>query len=191
MTDGVDSPVDDETDGGSEAIGGDRSGRTDDRVRYDQARYVEDGQYEPLLSEKDLTRVEIGEDSPLPEELTRDSLEPEPLGARARAPLHPTLADGLRDRQRSLPARIVYDEVQPKIHRGRSCTAIGERPSRPLRAVGSGHPRGTVPATGVSRPDRRHGRRHAPATRRRGGEFVGIRVATAYHDHRARVTETR
>ncbi|THE63311.1 glycine dehydrogenase subunit 2 [Salinadaptatus halalkaliphilus] len=64
---------------------------TDDRVRYDQARYVEDGQYEPLLSQKDLTRVEIGNgndaddaatagetaavDSPLPDDLTRDSLE--------------------------------------------------------------------------------------------------------------------
>ena len=53
--------------------------------RYDQARYVANGEYEPLLSEKDLTRVEIdgGDDgdggktvdSPLPDELTRDSLE--------------------------------------------------------------------------------------------------------------------
>lgn len=57
------------------------------QVRYDQARYVENGQYEPLLSEKDLTRVAIGDadagedgaakrvDSPLPDDLTRDSLE--------------------------------------------------------------------------------------------------------------------
>ncbi len=49
--------------------------------RYDQARYVENGEYEPLLSEKDRTRVEIGggdddpDGSPLPDALTRDSLE--------------------------------------------------------------------------------------------------------------------
>ncbi|MDY6764318.1 MAG: glycine dehydrogenase subunit 2, partial [Halobacteria archaeon] len=44
-------------------------------MRYDQARWTEDDQtYEPLLSDKNMTRVEI-EDSPLPDELTRDSLE--------------------------------------------------------------------------------------------------------------------
>jgi glycine dehydrogenase subunit 2 len=49
---------------------------------YEQARWqTGDGRYEPLLSEKDTTRVEIGgsdadaDDSPLPDELTRDSLE--------------------------------------------------------------------------------------------------------------------
>ncbi|WP_224334992.1 aminomethyl-transferring glycine dehydrogenase subunit GcvPB [Haloprofundus halobius] len=44
---------------------------------HDQARYVENGQYEPLLSEKETTEVEIGEndDSPLPDDLTRDSVE--------------------------------------------------------------------------------------------------------------------
>ncbi|SEO67504.1 glycine dehydrogenase subunit 2 [Halogranum amylolyticum] len=42
---------------------------------YDQARFTENGEYEPLLSEKDSTQVEIGDDSPLPDELTRDSLE--------------------------------------------------------------------------------------------------------------------
>jgi glycine dehydrogenase subunit 2 len=43
---------------------------------YDQARYTREDQHEPLLSEKDSTRVEIdGDDSPLPDDLTRDSLE--------------------------------------------------------------------------------------------------------------------
>ncbi|WP_235853711.1 aminomethyl-transferring glycine dehydrogenase subunit GcvPB [Halosimplex salinum] len=42
---------------------------------YDQARWTDDGEYEPLLSEKDATEVAIGEDSPLPDDLTRDSLE--------------------------------------------------------------------------------------------------------------------
>ena len=39
---------------------------------YDQARWSRDGIREPLLSEKDLTRVEV--DSSLPDELTRDSI---------------------------------------------------------------------------------------------------------------------
>ena len=42
---------------------------------YDQARWTDNGEYEPLLSEKDSTTVEIGDDSPLPEDLTRDSVE--------------------------------------------------------------------------------------------------------------------
>jgi glycine dehydrogenase subunit 2 len=57
---------------------------------YEQARWqTGDGRYEPLLSEKDTTRVEVGgsdaddageessdgDDSPLPDELARDSLE--------------------------------------------------------------------------------------------------------------------
>ncbi|WP_318569010.1 aminomethyl-transferring glycine dehydrogenase subunit GcvPB [Salinigranum marinum] len=41
-------------------------------MRYDQARYSTDGVYEPLLSEKDETAVEV--DSELPDDLTRDSV---------------------------------------------------------------------------------------------------------------------
>jgi len=45
-------------------------------VRYDQARWAHDGVYEPLLSEKDGTSVEVTrEDGPLPADLTRDSLD--------------------------------------------------------------------------------------------------------------------
>jgi len=45
-------------------------------MKYDQARWTEEDRYEPLLSEKDTTEIEIEiEDSPLPEDLTRDSLE--------------------------------------------------------------------------------------------------------------------
>ena len=54
--------------------------------RYDQARWFEEDRYEPLLSEKDETTVEIGgggegdveqdagSDCPLPDDLTRDAL---------------------------------------------------------------------------------------------------------------------
>ncbi|WP_144903990.1 aminomethyl-transferring glycine dehydrogenase subunit GcvPB [Halobellus captivus] len=44
-------------------------------MNYDQARYGDDDRYEPLLSEKDTTTVDVGESSPLPDDLTRDSLE--------------------------------------------------------------------------------------------------------------------
>ena len=46
-------------------------------MRFDQARWTDEDedQYEPLLSEKDSTEVEIDGDSPLPDDLTRDSLE--------------------------------------------------------------------------------------------------------------------
>ena len=41
---------------------------------YDQARWRRDGVYEPLLAEKDATRVAV-DDAPLPDDLTRDGLE--------------------------------------------------------------------------------------------------------------------
>jgi glycine dehydrogenase subunit 2 len=47
---------------------------------YDQARWTHNGVYEPLLAEKDLTEVPVGgesekADGPLPDDLTRDSVE--------------------------------------------------------------------------------------------------------------------
>jgi glycine dehydrogenase subunit 2 len=48
----------------------------DQPLTYDQARWTaDDERYEPLLSEKDTTEVAVGEDAPLPDDLTRDSLE--------------------------------------------------------------------------------------------------------------------
>jgi len=44
-------------------------------MNHDQARYGDDDRYEPLLSEKDATTVDVGEESPLPDDLTRESLE--------------------------------------------------------------------------------------------------------------------
>ena len=43
-------------------------------MNYDQARYSRDGLHEPLLSEKDETTVDPGDGSPLPDDLTRDEL---------------------------------------------------------------------------------------------------------------------
>ena len=72
-----DSPTDGEPDSsaadgtpgagpGGEALG--------EPLRYDQARWTEDADtYEPLLAEKNLDTVDV--DSPLPDELTRETLE--------------------------------------------------------------------------------------------------------------------
>ena len=50
---------------------------TNDRLGYAQARWTDsEERYEPLLSEKDTTEVAVGgDDSPLPDDLTRDSVE--------------------------------------------------------------------------------------------------------------------
>jgi len=87
-----DDPTDGGPEGDDEPTGDDRTG-TDhahpprEYSTYDQARWSQDGVYEPLLSEKDSTTVAIGgdgdrddtddgeTDSPLPDNLTRDSLE--------------------------------------------------------------------------------------------------------------------
>ena len=44
-------------------------------MNHEQARWSREDKYEPLLSEKDGTAAEVGEDSPLPDDLTRDSVE--------------------------------------------------------------------------------------------------------------------
>jgi glycine dehydrogenase subunit 2 len=44
-------------------------------MNHDQARYGDDDRYEPLLSETGTETVDVGEESPLPDELTRDELE--------------------------------------------------------------------------------------------------------------------
>jgi glycine dehydrogenase subunit 2 len=58
----------------AEATAGDRA--AGEPLTHDQARWTDSAEaYEPLLVEKDETRVEVGgDDSPLPEDLTRDSL---------------------------------------------------------------------------------------------------------------------
>ncbi|ELZ82568.1 glycine dehydrogenase subunit 2 [Haloferax elongans ATCC BAA-1513] len=43
-------------------------------MNFDQARFSRDDHYEPLLSEKDSTTVEVDDDGVLPDDLTRDEL---------------------------------------------------------------------------------------------------------------------
>ena len=44
-------------------------------MNHDQARYGDDDRYEPLLSETGTKTVDVGEESPLPDDLTREELE--------------------------------------------------------------------------------------------------------------------
>ena len=44
-------------------------------MNHDQARYGDDDRYEPLLSETGTRTVDVGEESPLPDDLTREELE--------------------------------------------------------------------------------------------------------------------
>ena len=180
-------------------------GSRDDRVRYDQARYVEDGQYEPLLSEKDLTRVEIGEEvdgnadgeedrtdgddgerigSPLPEDLTRDALElpdlsepelarhytrlsqmvygidsgPYPLGS-CTMKYNPKFTEDVA----ALPAAAVHPDRSERSIQG--TLELTYRLQDYLGRIGGMDAVTVQPPAGAA------------------GEFVGIRVAAAYHEY--------
>ncbi|OLZ40690.1 glycine dehydrogenase (aminomethyl-transferring) [Natrinema saccharevitans] len=164
----------------------------DPQVRYDQARYVENGEYEPLLSEKDLTRVEIGggdEDaadgeSPLPDDLTRDSLElpdlsepelarhytrlsqmiygidsgPYPLGS-CTMKYNPKFTEDVA----ALPSAAVHPDRSAESIQG--TLELLYRLQDYLGRIGGMDAVTLQPPAGAA------------------GEFVGIRVAAAYHEH--------
>ncbi|QFU84006.1 aminomethyl-transferring glycine dehydrogenase subunit GcvPB [Natronorubrum aibiense] len=156
------------------------------QVRYDQARYVENGQYEPLLAEKDLTRVEIGDDddSPLPDDLTRDSLElpelsepelarhytrlsqmiygidsgPYPLGS-CTMKYNPKFTEDVA----ALPSAAVHPDRSERSTQG--TLELMYRLQDYLGRIGGMDAVTLQPPAGAA------------------GEFVGIRVAAAYHEH--------
>ncbi|SEV85441.1 aminomethyl-transferring glycine dehydrogenase subunit GcvPB [Natrinema salifodinae] len=175
--------------------------RTDSQSRYDQARYVDDGEYEPLLSEKDLTRVEIGNgdgdggdgsdadgtietDSPLPDDLTRDSLElpelsepelarhytrlsqmiygidsgPYPLGS-CTMKYNPKFTEDVA----ALPSAAVHPDRSEASVQG--TLELMYRLQDYLGRIGGMDAVTLQPPAGAA------------------GEFVGIRVAAAYHEH--------
>ncbi|ARS91321.1 aminomethyl-transferring glycine dehydrogenase subunit GcvPB [Natrarchaeobaculum aegyptiacum] len=161
-----------------------RADGEDARVRYDQARYVEDGQYEPLLSEKDLTRVEVGEESPLPDDLTREDLElpelsepelarhytrlsqmtygidsgPYPLGS-CTMKYNPKFTEDVA----ALPTAAVHPDRSPGTIQG--TLELLYRLQDYLGRIGGMDAVTLQPPAGAA------------------GEFVGIRVAAAYHEH--------
>ncbi|NUB92586.1 aminomethyl-transferring glycine dehydrogenase subunit GcvPB [Haloterrigena sp. SYSU A558-1] len=160
-----------------------------EQTRYDQARYVENGQYEPLLSEKDQTRVEIGGNggdggSPLPDDLTRDSLElpelsepelarhytrlsqmiygidsgPYPLGS-CTMKYNPKFTEDVA----ALPSAAVHPDRSERSVQG--TLELMYRLQDYLGRIGGMDAVTLQPPAGAA------------------GEFVGIRVAAAYHEH--------
>ncbi|WP_049920796.1 aminomethyl-transferring glycine dehydrogenase subunit GcvPB [Halopiger djelfimassiliensis] len=157
------------------------------QVRYDQARYVDDGQYEPLLSEKDQTRVEIGgdgSDSPLPDDLTRDSLELPELSEPELARHYTRLSQMVYGIDSGpYPLGSCTMKYNPKftedvaalpggaVHPDRSETSVQGTLELMYRLQDYLGRIGGMDAVTLQPP--------AGAA----GEFVGIRVAAAYHEY--------
>lgn len=169
---------------------------TPEQSRYDQARYVENGEYEPLLSEKDLTRVDIGSeddgngddgeatDSPLPDDLTRDSLELPELSEPELARHYTRLSQMIYGIDSGpYPLGSCTMKYNPKftedvaalpsaaVHPDRSAASIQGTLELLYRLQDYLGRIGGMDAVTLQPP--------AGAA----GEFVGIRVAAAYHDH--------
>ncbi|AGB31482.1 glycine dehydrogenase subunit 2 [Natrinema pellirubrum DSM 15624] len=165
----------------------------DEQVRYDQARYVENGEYEPLLSAKDLTRVEIGggdgdsgtgDGSPLPDDLTRNSLELPELSEPELARHYTRLSQMIYGIDSGpYPLGSCTMKYNPKFTE--DVAALPSAAVHPDRSEGSVQGNlellyrlqdylgriGGMDAVTLQPP--------AGAA----GEFVGIRVAAAYHEH--------
>ncbi|SDC48999.1 aminomethyl-transferring glycine dehydrogenase subunit GcvPB [Natrinema hispanicum] len=176
--------------------GSDGRDTTPEQSRYDQARYVENGEYEPLLSEKDLTRITIGSeddgngddgeatDSPLPDDLTRDALE------------LPELSEPELARHYTRLSQMIYGIDSGPYPQG-SCTMkynpkfTEDVAALPSAAVHPDRSEASVQGTLelLYRLQDYLGRiggmdavtLQPPAGA--AGEFVGIRVAAAYHEH--------
>ncbi|MFB6153436.1 MAG: aminomethyl-transferring glycine dehydrogenase subunit GcvPB [Halodesulfurarchaeum sp.] len=153
---------------------------------YDQARWFEDDHpaYEPLLSEKHQAEVSVGGDeSPLPDDLTRDSLElpapsepelsrhyvrlsqqnygvesgPYPLGS-CTMKYNPPFTEDLA----ALPDALVHPDRSPESVQG--SLAIMYRLQEHLAEIGGMEGVSLQPPAGAA------------------GEFTGIRIAAAYHE---------
>ncbi|QPV62063.1 aminomethyl-transferring glycine dehydrogenase subunit GcvPB [Halosimplex litoreum] len=152
-------------------------------TRYDQARWTDDGQYEPLLAEKDSTEVAVGDDAPLPDDLTRDSLELPDLSEPELA-RHYTRLSGMNYGVDSgpFPLGSCTMKYNPKftervaalpaaaVHPDRSATSVQGTLELQAELQGYLGRIGGMDAVTLQPP--------AGAA----GEFTGIRIAAAYHE---------
>jgi len=156
----------------------------DDPLTYDQARWTaDDDRYEPLLSEKRTSEVEIGDGAPLPDDLTRDSLalpdpsEPElarhytrlsemnygvengpfPLGS-CTMKYNPKFTEDVA----ALPSAAVHPDRHPDSAQG--TLALLARLQDYLGRIGGMDAVTLQPPAGAA------------------GEFTGILIAEAYHE---------
>jgi len=154
-------------------------------VTYDQARFAEDGTYEPLLSEKGTREVEVGgEASPLPDDLTRDSLE------------LPTLSEPELARHYTRLSQMNYGIETGPFPLG-SCTMkynpafTEDLAAHPGASVHPDRPEATLQGTlsvlaGLQDYLARIGGMDAVSLQPpagAAGEFTGILVARAYHEY--------
>ena len=152
---------------------------------YDQARYTDGDTHEPLLAEKDSSTVEIGDDSPLPDDLTRDDLtlpglsEPEiarhytrlsqmnwgidsgpyPLGS-CTMKYNPKFTEDVA----ADPNAAIHPDRSPESAQG--SLELLYRLQESLATIGGMDAVTLQPPAGAA------------------GEFTGILVAKAYHDNR-------
>jgi glycine dehydrogenase subunit 2 len=156
-----------------------------DERTYDQARWSgDDGTYEPLLSEKDDTRVAVGEDSPLPDELTRDELELPALSEPELARHYTRLSQqNYGVESGPFPLGSCTMKYNPKFTEDLAAASTGTHPDRP-----DGSLQGTLELQGRLQDQlARIGGMDAvtlqpPAGA--AGEFTGILIAKAYHADR-------
>ncbi|WP_277553785.1 aminomethyl-transferring glycine dehydrogenase subunit GcvPB [Halobaculum limi] len=153
-------------------------------MNYDQARYGDETRNESLLSEKDSTEVDPGENSALPDELTRDSLElpglsepelarhytrlsqmnwsveagPYPLGS-CTMKYNPSFTDSVA----ADPNAAVHPDRDPATVQGNLELLYGLQEY--LATIGGMDAVTLQPPAGAA------------------GEFAGITVAKAYHEH--------
>ncbi|UIP00559.1 aminomethyl-transferring glycine dehydrogenase subunit GcvPB [Halobaculum sp. CBA1158] len=153
-------------------------------MNYDQARYGDDDRNESLLSEKDSTEVNPGAGSALPDDLTRDSLElpglsepelarhytrlsqmnwsveagPYPLGS-CTMKYNPSFADAVA----ADPNAAVHPDRDPETVQGNLEVLYGLQEY--LADIGGMDAVTLQPPAGAA------------------GEFTGIAVAKAYHEH--------
>ncbi len=160
------------------------SSDTADAQFYDQARYVQGDRYEPLLSEKDQTTVDVSEHCPLPDSLTRDSLELPALSEPALVRHYTRLSQMIYGIDTGpYPLGSCTMKYNPKftedvaaieagaVHPDRDQDSIQGTLELLYRLQGYLATIGGMDAVTLQPP--------AGAA----GEFVGIRVASAYHEH--------
>jgi len=151
-------------------------------MNYDQARWSDEDRYEPLLSEKDSREVDV--DAPLPDDLTRDSLE------------LPALSEPELARHYTRLSQMNYGVESGPFPLG-SCTMkynpsfTEDLAAHPAAAAHPDQPTRTTQGTlellfGLQDYLGRIGGMDAVSLQPpagAAGEFAGILVAKAYHEH--------
>ncbi|QLH80082.1 aminomethyl-transferring glycine dehydrogenase subunit GcvPB [Halosimplex rubrum] len=150
---------------------------------YDQARWTDDGEYEPLLAEKDSTEVEIGDDSPLPDDLTRDSLEL-PALAEPELARHYTRLSGMNYGVDSGPFPLGSCTMKYNPKFTERAAALPEAAVHPDRSAASVQGTLELQAELQDYLGRIGGMDAVTLQPPAGaaGEFTGIRIAAAYHE---------